>query len=76
MKTIRMNLSENALNNDEILAQEVASFLAKSERYSDFEADGNQVIEYDLLEIRETIYWTVMEIKRNAFNTFDIWMDC
>lgn len=77
MKTVRMNLSENALNNCEILAQEVAMFLAgKSDSNSDFEADGKQIIEYDLSEKTDPIYWTIGSIKRNNVETYDINLDC
>lgn len=77
MKTVRLNLSEKSLNDNVILAQEVAAFLSKnSDSDTDFESDGPNVIEFDLTEKSDPIYWSVGEIKMNQFGSFDVIIYC
>jgi len=78
MKTVRMSLSGLAQNSKNELLNDVAAFLNNATKgEKDFQVEGENLIEYDLSEIDEPVYWSIAgEPVENMYNTFDINLDC
>jgi len=75
MKTVKLNLSQEAQSDRGLQISELASFLSK-ESSNDFqEHSDNEVIEYEA-ENGESIYWSVSEPVENFQGSFTFELDC
>ena len=79
MKTVKMNLSEDAIYSDRTLQlSELVAFLNK-EGISDWAENTDQeIIEYEIKEdgTRECIYWSVSEPVGNFQGSYTFELDC
>jgi len=79
MKTVRMNLSTEAVNSDRALQMsELVAFLNKEGESEWAENIDQEIIEYEINEdgTRDCIYWSVSEPVENFQGTYTFELDC